>query len=48
MVAHLRQVLMHSRTSVFDASEGRKGPFPSYSGNRVCEIDPHQLVYIDP
>ena len=29
----------------FDASEGREGPFPSCSGNRDCEIDPHQLVY---
>ena len=31
----------------FDASEGRKGPFPSCSGNRACEIDPHQLVYLN-
>ena len=30
----------------FDASEGRKGPFPSCSGNRDCEIDPRQLVYL--
>ena len=27
----------------FDASDGRKGPFPSCSGNRDCEIDPHQF-----
>ena len=31
----------------FDASKGRKGPFPSCSGNRACEIDPHQLVYLN-
>ena len=33
----------------FDASEGRKGPFPSCSGNIACEIDPHdhQLVYLN-
>ena len=24
-------------------SDGRKGPFPSCSGNRDCEIDPHQF-----
>ena len=30
----------HGRSSQvgFDASEGRKGPFPSCSGNRACEI----------
>ena len=27
----------------FDASDGRKGPFPSCSGNRDCEIDPYQF-----
>ena len=30
----------------FHALEGRKGPFPSCSGNRDCEIDPHQFVYL--
>ena len=39
-------LLGHGRSSQvgFDASEDRKGPFPSCSGNRDCEIDPHQLV----
>ena len=37
-------LLVHSRSQVgFDASDGRKGPFPSCSGNRDCEIDPHQF-----
>ena len=27
----------------FDALDGKKGPFPSCSGNRNCEIDPHQF-----
>ena len=39
-------LLGHSRSQVgFDASDGRKGPFPSCShcGNRGCEIDPHQF-----
>ena len=37
-------LLGHSRSQVgFDASDGRKGPFPSCSGNRDCEIDPHQF-----
>ena len=37
-------LLGHSRFRVgFDASDGRKGPFPSCSGNRGCEIDPHQF-----
>ena len=34
----------------FDASGGgggRKGPFPSCSGNGACEIDLHQLVYLN-
>ena len=31
----------------FDASEGRKGPFPSCGGKGDCEIDPHQLVYLN-
>ena len=40
-------LLRHSRSQVgFDASDGRKGPFPSCSGNRDCEIDPHQFVYL--
>ena len=41
-------LLGHGRTSQigFDASEGRKRPFPSCSGNRACEIDLHQLVYL--
>ena len=40
-------LLGHSRSQVgFDASDGRKGPFPSCSGNRDCEIDPHQFVYL--
>ena len=30
----------------FDGSDGRKGPFPSCSGNRDCEIDPDQFVYL--
>ena len=40
------EVLMgHGRSQVgFDASEGRKGPFPSCSGNRDCEIDPHHAA----
>ena len=38
-------LLGHSRSQVaFDASNGRKGPFPSCSGNRDYEIDPHQFV----
>ena len=38
---------IYSRSQVgFDASDGRKGPFPSCSGNRDCEIDPHQFVYL--
>ena len=37
-------LLGHSRSQVgFDASDGRKGPFPSCSGNRDCEIDPYQF-----
>ena len=37
-------LLGHSRSQVgFDASDGRKGPFPSCSGNRDGEIDPHQF-----
>ena len=42
-------LLGHSRSSQvgFDASEGRKGRFPSCSGNRDCEIDPHQFVYLN-
>ena len=37
-------LLGHSRSQVgFDASDGRKGPFPSCSGNRDSEIDPHQF-----
>ena len=37
-------LLGHSRSRVgFDASDGRKGPFPSCSGNRDGEIDPHQF-----
>ena len=40
-------LLGHSRSQVgFDASGGRKGPFPSCSGNRDCEIDPHEFVYL--
>ena len=40
-------LLGHSRSQVgFDASDGRKGPFPSCSGNRDCETDPHQFVYL--
>ena len=38
------EVLLRHGTSSqvgFDASEGRKGPFVSCSGNRACEIDPH-------
>ena len=31
----------------FDASNGRKGPFPSCSCNRACETDLHQLVYLN-
>ena len=35
---------IYSRSQVcFDASDGRNGPFPSCSGNRDCEIDPHQF-----
>ena len=38
-------LLGHCRSQVgFDASDSRKGPFPSCSGNRDCEIDPHQSV----
>ena len=34
----------HSRSQVgFDASDGRRGPFTSCSGNRDGEIDPHQF-----
>ena len=34
----------HRRSQVgFDGSDGRKGPFPSCSGDRDCEIDPHQF-----
>ena len=42
-------LLGHGRSSQvgFDASEGRKGPFPSYGGNRACGIDPDQLVYLN-
>ena len=42
-------LLGHDRSSQvgFDASEGRKGPFPSCSGNRACEIDPRQFVYLN-
>ena len=37
-------LLGHSRSQVgFDASDGRKGSFPSCSGNRDGEIDPHQF-----
>ena len=37
-------LLGHSRSQVgFDASDGRMRPFPSCSGNRDCEIDPHQF-----
>ena len=37
-------LLGHRRSQVgFDASDGRKEPFPSCSGNRDCEIDPHQF-----
>ena len=37
-------LLGHSGSQVgSDASDGRKGPFPSCSGNRDCEIDPHQF-----
>ena len=37
-------LLGYSRSQVaFDASDGRKGPFPSCSGNKDCEIDPHQF-----
>ena len=40
-------LLGHGRSQVgFDALEGRKGPFSSCSGNRDCEIDPHQFVYL--
>ena len=39
-------LLRHSRSQVgFDASDGRKGPFPSCSGNRDGEIDPHQFKF---
>ena len=36
-------LLGHGRSSEvdFDASDGRKGPFPSCSDNRACEIEPH-------
>ena len=38
------EALLGRRSQVgFDASDGRKGPFPSYSGNRDGEIDPHQF-----
>ena len=34
-------LLVYGRSQVgVDASDGRKGPFPSCSGNRDCEIDP--------
>ena len=37
----------HGRSQVgFDASDCRNGPFSSCSGNRDCEIDPHQFVYL--
>ena len=37
-------LLGYSRSQVgFEASDGRKGLFPSCSGNRDCEIDPHQF-----
>ena len=41
-------LLGHGRSSQvgFDALEGRKGPFPNCSGNRDCEIDPYQFVYL--
>ena len=41
-------LLGHGRSSQvgFDASDGRKGPFPSCSDKRACEIDPHQLAYL--
>ena len=40
-------LLGHGRSQVgFDASQDRKGPFPSCSGNKDCEIDPHQFVYL--
>ena len=40
-------LLGHGRSQVgFDASDGRKGPLPSCSGSRDCEIDPHQFVYL--
>ena len=40
-------LLGHGRSQVgFDASDGRKGPFPSCAGNRDCEIGPHQFVYL--
>ena len=40
-------LLGHSRSQVgFGASDGRKGRFPSCSGNRDCEIDPHHFVYL--
>ena len=42
-------LLGHGRSSQvgFDASGVRKGPFPSCSGNGACEIDPHQLAYLN-
>ena len=40
-------LLGHGRSLVgIDASEDRKGSFPSCSDNRDCEIDPHQFVYL--
>ena len=37
-------LLGHGRSQVgFDASDGRKEPFPSCSGKRDCEIDPLQF-----
>ena len=44
----VEMLLGHSRSSQvgFDALEGRKGLFPNCSGNRECEIDPHQFVYL--
>ena len=40
-------LLGHSRSQVgFGALDGKKGPFSGCSGNRDCEIDPHQFVYV--
>ena len=42
ILVDIEDLLGHSRSQLgFDASDGRKGPFPSCSGNRDCEIDPH-------